>query len=134
MFQKDFPEVRDSRLKAGRYELIHPARDELISRQPQQLAGAEAGIQASAVVVGDENRLGRVVEDGPQQQLEFSGTVFGEPLGVLMSDVGAPHAIFPGPTDQGAQAPERGGTDTENIPQTGWKPRMAVSIHSTTAG
>jgi hypothetical protein len=66
-FQKGSPEVRHSRLKAWRYKLIHRARDDLVSRQPQQLAGAEARVQAMAIVVRYKDRLGRVVEDSPEQ-------------------------------------------------------------------
>jgi hypothetical protein len=60
-----------------------------------------------AIVVRDENRLGRVVEDRPQQQLKLSGAVFVEPLGVSLLDAGGPHAIFLAPSIQGAHAAER---------------------------
>jgi hypothetical protein len=51
--------------------------------------------------------LGRVIEDGPQQQLEFTRAVFLEPLRVSLLYAGGPHAIFPAPSIQGAQAAER---------------------------
>jgi hypothetical protein len=66
LFQKGLPEPLHLWLKAWRYKLINPAGDDLISRQPKQLAGAEAGVQTIAVVVRDQDGLGRVVEDGPK--------------------------------------------------------------------
>lgn len=90
MFQYGFPKVRQSRPKAGRYDFIQTARDDLISRQLQQLAGAEARVQAMTIVVGNENRLGRVIQDRPQQQLEFARAVLVEPLGVWSLYDGGP--------------------------------------------
>jgi hypothetical protein len=97
-------------LKAWRYKLINSAGDDLISRQPQQLAGAEAGVQTIAVVVCDEDGLGRVVEDSPEQQLKFSGAALEKPLGVSLLCAGGTHGdLLPAPSIQGAQATSRDG-------------------------
>jgi hypothetical protein len=71
LFQQGSPDPFQLGLKTGRYKLIHRAGDDLISQQLQQLAGAEAGIHTIAVVVGDEDGLGRMVKDSAEQQLKF---------------------------------------------------------------
>jgi hypothetical protein len=92
-------------LKTRLYELINPAGDDLISRQPKQLASAEAGVQTIAVVVRDQDGLGRVVEDGPKQQLKFSWSAFYKPLAVSFLYPGGTHGdSFPGPVRPGIEA------------------------------
>jgi hypothetical protein len=93
LFQKGLPEALHLWLKTRLYELINPAGDDLISRQRKQLASSEAGVQAVAVVVRDQDGLGRVVEDGTKQQLKFSGSVFNKPFAVLLLCAGGTHAI-----------------------------------------
>jgi hypothetical protein len=76
-----FPELRNVRLRAWLCEVADRAADDLFPRQPEELADADAGVPGIAIVVGDEDGCGRVIENRPEQDLEFSWAVLHQPAG-----------------------------------------------------
>src|SRR5581483_5563473 len=101
LLQKVLPKPVNLRSETRLCKVIDSAPDDLISREPQQPPGAGVRVQVSAVAVRDQNRLGRMIENCPEQQLEFFQTVFNKPAGLLPHDCGAHNAFFLRPNGPG---------------------------------
>lgn len=52
-------------------KVVNFVRDDSFPRQPQQPARAGVGVQADAVAIDDQSGLGRMIEDRPEQRLQF---------------------------------------------------------------
>src|SRR5581483_10284829 len=94
LLQKVPPKLVNLRPESWRCKIIDFVPDDLISREPQQPPGTGVRVQVFAVAVRDQNRLGRMIENCPEQQLEFLQTVFNKPGGLLPHDCGAHNAFF----------------------------------------
>jgi hypothetical protein len=73
--------VRDLWLKTGRGKVVYLASDDLFPGKPQQLARACAGFSGIAIVVGDQERRGGVINNRQEEQLQFSRPVLDKPIG-----------------------------------------------------
>ena len=58
--------------------------DDILPRKSQQLTGAGARLPVIAVVVSDENRIRRMMDDGAQEELKKILSVKQEAVAVLM--------------------------------------------------
>ena len=79
LLQKRPPKVRHLRLEAGRRKVVHLMADDLFPGKPQQLAGAGTGVPIVAVVVGDQDGCGRLIDNRAEKQLKFFRTVLDKP-------------------------------------------------------
>ena len=75
------PKLRNLRLEAGLCKVIDRAADDLLPRNSQELAHAGAGVPGIAIVVGDEDGYGRVIDNRPEEKLKFSWAVLHQPEG-----------------------------------------------------
>ena len=64
------PKLRNPGLETGFCEFIDRAADDFLARQPQEFAGAYAGFSGIALIVGDEDRGGWVIDDGAEEEFE----------------------------------------------------------------
>jgi hypothetical protein len=76
-----FPKLRNLRFKAGLCKVIDPAADDLLPRKPQELAHAGAGFPGIALIVGEEDGYGGMIDNRPEKELKFSWAVLYKPAG-----------------------------------------------------
>ena len=74
------PFLGDDRFEALFREIVQLTADDLVSRDTQQLAGANAGLAGQTVVVGQQNRCRRLEYDGAEQCLQLVRTVSKKPV------------------------------------------------------
>ena len=70
-FQEGRPEMVKLGSEARLCEFVNFAADDAFSRKPEQSARAATGITAIAMVVGDEDRLRRWINNCPKQQFKL---------------------------------------------------------------
>ena len=121
-FEKNLPALRNYRLEAGLCKIIETAADNLFPRETQELAGADTGLQVTAIVVGEQNRFGGMKHERPEKQLEFPRAVFREPTISLW--LRGHYAFLLRTDDPGRRLP---GEHVAHVPQNSGNPRMAVN-------
>jgi hypothetical protein len=81
VLQKGTPKLRYLWLEARQGKVVDLASNDLFPGKSQQLTRARAGVSGIAVVVGDEERRGRVVDNRPEEEFQFFRPVLYEPIG-----------------------------------------------------
>src|SRR5689334_16195479 len=77
--EKGMPALGEHGPEAWFREIVETAADNVFPRQPEQPAGADAGIVVSAIVIRDQDRRERMEHHRAEQPLEFPGTMLLEP-------------------------------------------------------
>ena len=78
-------EAIHARLEPRVYKVVKLALEQLIARGSQQLACAEACLQAFADIIGNQDGQGGVVEHRSQQKLELARAILGQPTAVSLT-------------------------------------------------
>ncbi len=79
LFEKLPPALRDDRPDFRNRKIVQTAADDFFTRQTQQLAGADASLPITAIIIRNEDGRGGMENYGAEQQLKFFWSVFREP-------------------------------------------------------
>ncbi|MGB0063956.1 MAG: hypothetical protein WBP85_05870, partial [Terracidiphilus sp.] len=75
LFEEGPPELINLRPECGFHEVVNSASNDFVSWKSEQLARAATGVPIVAVVVRDEDGLGRLEDKRLEQQFKLSWTV-----------------------------------------------------------
>ena len=73
-------ELRNPGLAGGLGKVVNGAADDLFARQTEKFTYADAGILGIAFVIRDEDGGGRLIDNRPEEEFQFSRTVLHKPL------------------------------------------------------
>jgi hypothetical protein len=79
IFQELVPAFLEEPGVGRREEIVEAATDDVFTPDTEKFARADAGLLIVAIIVGDEDGRRRVENDGTEERLEFTGSVFGQP-------------------------------------------------------
>jgi hypothetical protein len=71
LLQEGPPELINPRPEAGFREVVNSASDDFVSWKPEQLARTATGVPIVAVIVRDEDGLGSLGDNRPEQQFKL---------------------------------------------------------------
>ena len=75
------PKLGDLGFESGLSEFADGPADDLFPRQTEKLARSDARVLRVAIVIGDQDRDGRMIDNRAEEEFQFFRTVLHEPAG-----------------------------------------------------